>query len=114
MRHGHGDGEVTLGGRRVVVERPPVRTADGESEVPLETYELFAGSDQLGDVVLERMLSGVSTRQYRRVQEPGRRAGRGGCPRDLEVGGVENVRAAHPRPLRLLMPGRWPIRGWRC
>jgi putative transposase len=26
--------------------------------------------DQLGDVVLERMLAGVSTRQYRRAQEP--------------------------------------------
>ncbi len=38
VRHGHEDGEVTLGGRRVGVSRPRVRTADGESEVPLETY----------------------------------------------------------------------------
>ena len=35
VRHGHEDGEVTLGGRRVEVSRPRVRTADGESEVPL-------------------------------------------------------------------------------
>src|SRR5215208_8208570 len=28
VRHGHEDGEVTLGGRRVGVERPRVRTAD--------------------------------------------------------------------------------------
>lgn len=70
VRHGHEDGEVTLGGRRVGVSRPRVRTADGESEVPLATYEHFAERDQLEDVVLERMLSGVSTRQYRRVQEP--------------------------------------------
>ena len=70
VRHGHEDGEVTLGGRRVGVGRPRVRTADGESEVPLETYEHFADRDQLGDVVLERMLAGVSTRQYRRTQEP--------------------------------------------
>jgi hypothetical protein len=55
---------------RVGVGRPRVRTADGESEVPLETYEHFADRDQLGDVVLERMLAGVSTRQYRRTQEP--------------------------------------------
>jgi transposase-like protein len=34
------------------------------------TYEHFADRDQLGDVVLERMLAGVSTRQYRRAQEP--------------------------------------------
>ncbi len=70
VRHGHEDGEVTLGGRRVPVERPRVRTADGESEVPLVTYEHFADRDQLGDVVLERMLAGVSTRGYRRTQEP--------------------------------------------
>src|SRR5947209_13156518 len=38
VRHGHEDGEVTLGGRRVAVERPRVRSADGETEVPLATY----------------------------------------------------------------------------
>jgi transposase-like protein len=70
VRHGHEDGEVTLGGRRVAVERPRARTADGESEVPLGTYEHFASRDQLGEVVLERMLAGVSTRKYRRAQEP--------------------------------------------
>ena len=30
VRHGHEAGEVTLGGRRVAVERPRARTADGE------------------------------------------------------------------------------------
>ena len=35
VRHGHEGGEVTLGGRRVEVRRPRVRTADGGSEVPL-------------------------------------------------------------------------------
>jgi transposase-like protein len=47
-----------------------VRTADGLSEVPLQTYEHFAGRDPLARVVLERMLAGVSTRRYRRTQEP--------------------------------------------
>ena len=70
VRHGHEDGEVTLGGRRVRVKRPRARTVDGESEVPLSTYEHFADRDQLGEVVLERMLAGVSTRRYRRAQEP--------------------------------------------
>jgi transposase-like protein len=70
VRHGHEDGEVTLGGRRVQVRRPRARSADGESEVPLATYDHFADRDQLGDVVLERMLAGVSTRQYRRAREP--------------------------------------------
>jgi putative transposase len=70
VRHGHENGEVTLGGRRVSVKRPRVRSADGESEVPLQTYDHFADRDQLEAVVLERMLAGVSTRQYRRAQEP--------------------------------------------
>ena len=70
VRHGHENGEVTLGGRRVPVKRPRARTVDGESELPLETYEHFADRDALEAVVLERMLAGVSTRQYRRAQEP--------------------------------------------
>src|SRR5207302_7491079 len=63
-------GGVTPGGRRVEVRRPRARTADGESEVPLKTYEHFAGRDQLEEVVRERMLAGVSSRRYRRAQEP--------------------------------------------
>jgi len=70
VRHGHEAGEVTLGGRRVRVERPRVRSADGRSELPLETYAHFADRDPLTKVVLERMLAGVSTRRYRRTQEP--------------------------------------------
>ena len=42
VRHGHEGGEVTLGGRRVPVSRPRVRTADGEREVELATYRHFA------------------------------------------------------------------------
>jgi transposase-like protein len=70
VRHGHESGEVTLGGRRVAVERPRVRTADGSEELELQTYAHFADRDPLTRVVLERMLAGVSTRRYRRTQEP--------------------------------------------
>jgi len=70
VRHGHEAGEVTLGGRRVAVERPRVRSADGREEVTLRTYEHFADRDLLSRVVLERMLAGVSTRRYRRTAEP--------------------------------------------
>jgi putative transposase len=70
VRHGHESGEVTLGGRRVGVERPRVRSADGREEVRLATYEYFADRDPLTRSVLERMLAGVSTRRYRRTQEP--------------------------------------------
>src|SRR5829696_5783165 len=47
VRHGHESGEVTLGGRRVAVERPRVRSADGQAEVRLATYEYFADRDPL-------------------------------------------------------------------
>jgi putative transposase len=70
VRHGHESGEVTLGGRRVPVRRPRARTADGEHEVELRTYAHFADRDQLAEVVLERMLAGVSARRYSRTAEP--------------------------------------------
>src|SRR3954452_25608097 len=70
VRHGHEDGEVTLGGRRVPVRRPRVRSADGRSEVELATYRHFADRDPLTAVVLERMLVGASTRRYARTGEP--------------------------------------------
>jgi transposase-like protein len=70
VRHGHESGEVTLGGRRVAVERPRVRSADGREEVRLETYEHFADRDPLARVVIERMLASVSTRRYARTAEP--------------------------------------------
>jgi putative transposase len=63
-------GDVTLGGRRVAVDRPRVRSADGRSDVRLRTYEDFGDGDPLSRAVLERMLAGVSTRRYRRTQEP--------------------------------------------
>ena len=34
-RHGHEDGSMTLGGRRVAVSRPRMRTADDEHELPV-------------------------------------------------------------------------------
>jgi putative transposase len=70
VRHGREAGEVTLGGRRVALERPRVRSADGTSELPMQTYAHFVDRDPLTAAVLERMLAGVSTRDYRRVQEP--------------------------------------------
>jgi putative transposase len=70
VRHGHQPGEVTLGGRRVAVERPRVRAADDSGEVPLATYAHFADRDPMTRVVLEQMLAGVSTRRFARTREP--------------------------------------------
>ena len=61
---------MTLGGRRVEVSRPRIRTVDGERELPVQTYEYFADRDPLTVVVMNRMLAGVSTRKYAAVGEP--------------------------------------------
>jgi len=69
-RHGHEDGSMTLGGRRVPVSRPRMRTADDEHELPVQSYEYFADRDPLTRAVMDRMLAGVSTRKYQVVGEP--------------------------------------------
>src|SRR6266498_2105048 len=68
-RHGSAPGSVVLGGRRVRVERPRVRSVDGD-EVQLESYATFGDDDLLGKVVLERMLAGLATRRHRAANEP--------------------------------------------
>jgi putative transposase len=69
-RHGHEHGSMTLGGRRVAVSRPRIRTADDEHELPVQSYEYFADRDPLTRAVMDRMLAGVSTRKYAVVGEP--------------------------------------------
>lgn len=70
VRHGHEAGSVTLGGRRVAVQRPRARATDGSGEIELATYEHFADRDPLTRMVLEQMLAGVSTRRMVRTREP--------------------------------------------
>jgi putative transposase len=70
VRHGHEQGSVTLGGRRVAVQRPRVRAADGSGELPVAAYQLFSSTELLGRLALERMLSGLSTRRYSLGLEP--------------------------------------------
>jgi putative transposase len=69
-RHGHEDGSMTLGGRRVAVRRPRMRTTEDEHELPVETYGYFADRDPLTRAVMDRMLAGVSTRKFAVVGEP--------------------------------------------
>jgi putative transposase len=107
VRHGHQSGEVTLGGRRVAVERPRVRSADGESEVPLGTYAHFADRDPLTRVVLEQMLAGVSTRRFARTREPvgqdvvdaERSTSKSAVSREFVGRTTEHLRALMSRPL---------------
>jgi putative transposase len=70
VRHGAEPGQVTLGGRRVQVRRPRVRTADGIHELPVPTYQAFASTDLLGELAVERMLAKLSCRRYQHGLEP--------------------------------------------
>ncbi len=77
VRHGTENGSVTLGGRRVPVRRPRMRTAGGAAEVPVPSYELFSSTEILGRMAMTKMLAGVSTRRYPVGLEPvGQRAER--------------------------------------
>jgi putative transposase len=70
VRHGTQPGQVTLGGRRVRVDRPRVRSADGAAELPLPTWQAFASTELLDQLALERMLAKLSCRRYRVGLEP--------------------------------------------
>jgi transposase-like protein len=70
VRHGTEDGSVALGGRRVPVRRPRVRSADGTAEVAVPAYDLFASTELLGEMALQRMMAKLSTRRYSAGLEP--------------------------------------------
>ena len=70
VRHGDAPGEVTFGGRRLAIRRPRVRTADGKQEVPLQTYLWATGRDVLNAMTYQRVMVGVSMRNYPLTLEP--------------------------------------------
>lgn len=67
-RHGYEQGQAILGGRKISLRKPRVRTVAG-SEVPLPTWEALQREDLLRERVLEQMMIGVSTRNYERSLE---------------------------------------------
>jgi transposase-like protein len=70
-RHGSEHGTVTLGGRRIPVRRPRIRTVgDDEHELTLASYATFVSADLLAEGVVARMLGGLSTRGYPVGLEP--------------------------------------------
>lgn len=68
-RHGAEDAHVTLGGRRVKVDKPRVRSVD-DHEITLPNFKHFADTDMLTEIALGRMLAGLSTRRYDAGAEP--------------------------------------------
>ena len=70
VRHGHEDGSVALGGRKVAVRRPRVRSTDGSGELAIPAYEHFSSTEVLGAMAMEKMLAKLSTRRYKLGLEP--------------------------------------------
>jgi transposase-like protein len=70
VRHGTEKGSVTLGGRRVPIERPRMRATDSSGELPVPSYELFTSTEVLGRLAMAKMLGGISTRGYPVGLEP--------------------------------------------
>jgi putative transposase len=64
--HGQEEGTVCLKERKLRVKRPRLRKK-GEGEVPIPAYETMRQDGRLGRRMLEILLRGVSTRQYRAV-----------------------------------------------
>ena len=86
---------MTLGGRRIPVTRPRVRAADGSGELRLPSYDLFSSTEILGQLAMEKMLAGLSSRRYSAGLEPAGQPGGGGGRGHVEVGGVPPVRRRH-------------------
>jgi len=117
-RHGTEAGSVTLGGRRVSVTRPRVRTVDGTGELAVPSYELFSSTEILED--------GNGADAGRALDPPlpgwaraGRRAGQRVRQLDQQVGGLPQVRgddrACAGRPARggPVHPGPGRVHGRR-
>ena len=112
VRHGTEAGSVTLGGRRVPVQRPRMRAADGRGELPVPAYELFSRTEVLGRMAMQRMLAGLSTRRYPAGLEPVGKAGRGVGPFDEQVAGLAPFRRRDRPRWANCWPRRWVSWTW--
>jgi putative transposase len=62
---------VTLGGRRLGIQRARVRTVGADvHEATLASYQAFTDTDLLAEGILARMLVGLSTRRCAAGLEP--------------------------------------------
>jgi transposase-like protein len=66
VRWGRQPGYVIFGGQKINLQRPRVRTREGE-EVELENYRKLQQDGRMQRAVAERIICGLSTRQYRRA-----------------------------------------------
>jgi transposase-like protein len=71
-RYGHQPGQIALAGQKVRIGRPRVRKARGKGEARLPIYGLLQREEAMPEAVLQRMVRGVSCRDYEGVVERAR------------------------------------------
>ena len=67
-RHGSNPGTVGLAGQRVPIRVPRVRSITGR-EIPLRSYEALSGDREGNELLLKRVLYGISCRNYETAAE---------------------------------------------
>jgi len=67
-RHGKQRGSVVIAGRKVPIDKPRARGAEGEIESRI--YSLLNRPDAMPEAVLRRLVNGVSCRDYNDVLDP--------------------------------------------
>jgi transposase-like protein len=68
-RHGHQRGWISISGQKVAIERPRVRAGE---ELVLDRYALMQRKEAMPEAALQRMVRGVSTRDYADVIDTAR------------------------------------------
>ena len=86
-RHGSNPGTVRLAGQRVPIRVPRVRSVAG-GEIPLRSYEAAREAGQVNDVLLKRVLYGISCRNYEAAAES--------VPGAIGLSRLHGVPAFHP------------------
>ena len=90
-RHGSNPGTVGLAGQRVPIRVPRIRHVT-ESEIPLRSYEALHGDRAVNDLLLRRVLYGISCRNDAAAAEA--------IPRAIGLSGSTVVPARSFRPAR--------------
>lgn len=101
VRWGKQPGYVVFGGQKIGLERPRVRTRAGE-EVALESYGQLQQDGRMQRAVRERMVVGLSTRNYRRAVESildGYGIEKSSVSRHFLAASAEQLRTLCERPL---------------
>ena len=104
-RHGSNPGTVGLAGQRVPIRVPRIRHVT-EREIPLRSYEALHGDRAVNDLLLRRVLYGISCRNYAAAAEA--------IPGAIGLSGSTVSRAFGQRDETPRTPGAGPLRGGRC